>query len=294
MYYRRKILLALLDTFGGQLSKLELQKLLFLFMQQREEKLYSFVPYKYGCYSFQSNADLSTMQKYGQVIGDNKTWRKLDKLDYRKEINNSDRIIISQLYARFKDTAPLEITKFTYRNFPYYAIKSTIVHKLLNTEEQKKVAQAVPATDEQALYTIGYEGISIEDYLNKLIKNDIKVLCDVRRNPISMKYGFSKNQLSGFCKALDIKYIHFPNLGIESNKRKSLNVQEDYDILFDEYKSTILSTNVSDQRDIVELIDTELRVAVTCFETNIHQCHRFHLANSLQNFNGRDFKVIHI
>jgi len=294
MYYRRKILLTLLDTFGGELDKLKLQKLLLLFSQNREKNLYSFVPYKYGCYSFRANADLSTMQKYRQVIEENKTWRKLDKTDYRNELIQSDRNIITSLLEKFKDTAPLAITKHTYINYPYYAIKSTIAHKLLNKEEQNKVKETIPISNETALFTIGYEGISIEDYLNKLIKHDVKILCDVRRNPISMKYGFSKNQLSGFCSALGIKYFHLPNLGIESEKRKELTTQKDYDSLFDDYKELTLSNNLSDQQKIIDLITKESRVAITCFEANIHQCHRFHLANSLQKFNGREYKIIHI
>ena len=294
MYYRRKILLTLIDVFGGELDKLKLQKLLLLFSQKREENLYSFVPYKYGCFSFQANADLSTMQKYRQVIEGNKTWRKLDKTDYRSELTQSDRNIIASLFAQFQHTAPLALTKHTYINYPYYAIKSTIAYKLLNKEEQNKVKQIIPSSNETALFTIGYEGISVEDYLNKLITNDIKVLCDVRRNPISMKYGFSKNQLSGFCLSLGIKYIHLPNLGIESEKRQKLNTQKDYDSLFDEYKHLTLSNNLMDQQKIIDLINDESRVAITCFEANLYQCHRFHLAKSLQKFNGREYKIIHI
>jgi len=62
MYYRRKILLAILEAFGGELEKLQLQKLLMLFSEEQEEKAFHFVPYKFGCFSFQANADLSTMK----------------------------------------------------------------------------------------------------------------------------------------------------------------------------------------------------------------------------------------
>jgi len=135
---------------------------------------------------------------------------------------------------------------------------------------------------------------SIEKYLNKLIKNDIKVLCDVRRNPLSMKFGFNKKQLSGFCSPLGIKYLHLPKLGIESDKRKKLENQADYDSLFKEYKKNILKSNITDQQKIIDLINNESRVAITCFEANIHHCHRFHLSKSLQKFNGREYKVMHI
>jgi uncharacterized protein (DUF488 family) len=144
------------------------------------------------------------------------------------------------------------------------------------------------------LFTIGYEGISLEEYLNKLIKNDVKVLCDVRNNPLSMKYGFSKSQLERTCNALEIKYFHLPDLGIISEKRKNLDVQSDYDLIFEEYKSEVLCKNKLDQLKIIELLGKYGRVALTCFESDLHKCHRFHLANSLEQFDNWDYKTIHI
>lgn len=58
MYYRRKILLSLLEVFGNDLEKIRLQKLLLLFTQKQETAAYDFVPYKFGCFSFHANADL--------------------------------------------------------------------------------------------------------------------------------------------------------------------------------------------------------------------------------------------
>lgn len=55
----------------------------------------------------------------------------------------------------------------------------------------------------------------LEQYLNKLIENDVKVLCDVRRNPISMKFGFSKHQLIKACNGVGIEYKHIPEVGID-------------------------------------------------------------------------------
>lgn len=51
MYYRRKILMTILEKSPNrQISKLSLQKILFLFSLQKEE-YYSFIPYQYGCFS---------------------------------------------------------------------------------------------------------------------------------------------------------------------------------------------------------------------------------------------------
>jgi uncharacterized protein YwgA len=87
MYYRRKIILSLIQVFEGELEKIQLQKLLFLFTRlQKEKKAYDFVPYKFGCYSFQANSDLSTLKKYGIVSETNKSWKKEDEINYLVEL----------------------------------------------------------------------------------------------------------------------------------------------------------------------------------------------------------------
>jgi hypothetical protein len=71
MYYRRKIILGLLEIFDGKLKK-TVQKLLFILSRYQEKPSFEFVPYKYGCFSFQSYADLRTMIKYRLVKEDTK------------------------------------------------------------------------------------------------------------------------------------------------------------------------------------------------------------------------------
>lgn len=78
MYYRRKILLALLEVFDNKLEKISLQKLLMLVSKQQEKPDFHFVPYKFGCFSFQANADLVTMTKYNQVKAEGNYWLKTD------------------------------------------------------------------------------------------------------------------------------------------------------------------------------------------------------------------------
>ena len=89
------------------------------------------------------------------------------------------------------------------------------------------------------LFTIGYEGLSVEAFTNALLKNDVRLLCDVRKNPLSRKYGFSKSLLEHIMGTVGIEYIHFPDLGIESSRRSSLETQEDYKSLFVNYTKTL-------------------------------------------------------
>src|ERR1035437_10039817 len=191
MYYRRKILLSLLQAFDGELDKMSLQKLLFLFSRQQSEKSFHFVPYKFGCFSFQANADLSTLVKYNLIADSCANWKKADSVDYFKELKAKDQIAIRYIKSQFGAYSKDELVMLTYRNYPYYAINSTIASSILNNEELEKVMKQRPSKQEIVLFTIGYEGISLEEYLNKLIINDVRVLCDVRKNSLSMKYGFS-------------------------------------------------------------------------------------------------------
>ena len=294
MYYRRKIVLAVLEAFGGELEKLQLQKLLMLFTVHQAEKSYHFVPYKFGCFSFQANADLSTMRKYEQVAETDKTWKKTDQETYWEKLKPEDRKAISKLKASFGGKTSEELIRYTYVNFPYYAINSTVSDRYLNALEKSIVKAQKPKSEKKALFTIGYEGLSLEEYINKLLAADVKVLCDVRKNSFSMKYGFSKSQLQMACDGFGIRFIHIPEVGIVSDKRKELNTQSDYDALFEDYRKTILPQTLTQQEEILNLIKSHDRVAITCFEADICQCHRKHLADVLIQSIGDNVQLIHL
>ena len=165
---------------------------------------------------------------------------------------------------------------------------------MLSEAEYQAVSNARPQLNGSVLFTIGYEGVSLEQYLNKLIINDIKLLCDVRKNASSMKYGFNKSQLQNACEGVGIKYVHIPDLGIESNKRQELHTQSDYDKLFQQYRNDTLTKTSSRQEYIIELLKTNKRVALTCFEANICQCHRKHLAEALTELPDFNYELRHI
>jgi uncharacterized protein (DUF488 family) len=200
MLYRRKIVLALLQAFDNQLEKIALQKLLFLFTSRQEKPDYDFVPYLYGCFSFSASADLSAMIRNGNLSEDKSHYTNLEKTNYIKTINEKDKKILIDIKNKYGALSSKSLMKLTYLNYHYYAINSRTAKELLNQEQYNNVLLAKPSNDSTVLYTIGYEGISLEAYLNKLIKNDVKVLVDVRNNAMSMKYGFSKSHLSKFCE----------------------------------------------------------------------------------------------
>ncbi|MDR9399257.1 MAG: DUF488 domain-containing protein, partial [Salibacter sp.] len=60
MFYRRKVILGLIELLGGEVEKLRFQKLLFLYAMRKQQPEYDFVPYKFGCYSYSAKADMNT------------------------------------------------------------------------------------------------------------------------------------------------------------------------------------------------------------------------------------------
>lgn len=190
MFYRRKVILGLLETFGNELEKIRLQKLLFLLSRQQAKADYDFVPYKYGCYSFSANADLTTMVKRGILTETESDFKKNETTPYFKSLKPADQKNIQEIKNRYGAMNGVSLMKHTYINYPFWAIKSRKAKEILEETYYQKVLNAVPVSDETVLFTIGYEGISLEENLLRLIKNDVKVLVDVRRNPLSMKFGF--------------------------------------------------------------------------------------------------------
>jgi len=294
VFYRRKIILALLQLFDGQLDKIRLQKLLFLFTLKQAKTEYDFVPYKYGCYSYSANADLTTMVSKGLLAESQKHFAKLDKTDYLKLVKPEDLKHLQQVKAEYGKMSANTLMKHTYINYPFYATRSEVAADILDKAELEKVKAAKPNSTKTVLFTIGYEGISLEEYLVRLLKKDVKVLVDVRNNPLSMKYGFSKTLLKRYCESLGIKYVHVPEVGIQSEQRQELNTQADYDKLFTVYRNQNLRKTTKAQTEILNLLKENKRIALTCFEANICQCHRKHLAEAIENLPGFEYKIEHI
>ncbi len=234
------------------------------------------------------------MVKKGVLTETESSFILKEKTNYFKELKKKDQNLLLQTKELYGKKSTNSLMLHTYLNFPYWAINSIRAKEMLNIEQLERVEKSRPKSQEIILFTIGYEGISLEKYLNRLIKNDVKVLIDVRRNPLSMKYGFSKSQLQRYCSNIGIEYIHFPEVGIQSEQRQELNTQKDYDNLFVDYCKNNLTKTSSTQEKILDLLIENQRIALTCFEANICQCHRKHLAEAIEKLPNFRYNVKHI
>jgi hypothetical protein len=275
-YKRQQFLLSFIQELDEPCTAVELQKLLFLYLTYNNFEYYDFVPYRFGGYSMQVAADIKSLALLGWIKNTEGiiqyTGSKKQDFSLPHPIKEIGITIKKQLPHKRKD----ELIKFVYQRYPYYAINSTIAESLLTKEDFAPIRaekNRLKGKIDQVLFTIGYEGKSIEAYLNSLIQNNIAVLCDVRYNPLSRKLGFSKNKLQKYLKNIGIEYVHIPELGIPPKKRASLSTTKDYHELFIDYQ-TSLTQREKALNQVYTLLQTKNRIALTCFECEPEMCHR--------------------
>ncbi len=144
------------------------------------------------------------------------------------------------------------------------------------------------------LFTIGYQGRSIEDYLDMLSRAHATLLCDVRRNAISRKRGFSKSALAIACEQLGIRYEHLPDLGIGAERRRLAQTARGRQLLLAEYRRDDLAQRPASVEKIVRWATSGERVAVTCFERDPRSCHRSLVAAEVERLGGANITTEHL
>lgn len=293
MFYRRKILLALTEVFGGKLKRTELQKLLFLYCQETQNSHYDFFPYKYGSFSFLVRQDKYVLTKLG-FLGNQNDYELCSNQSFLDKVNEKEKRNLKSFASRYKNFKGNTLVRYVYLKYPHYTCQSQVIEKILTPDEIAQVSNWWNLDKTQCLFTLGYEGLSIDAYLNKLILNNIKLLVDVRKNPISMKYGFSKTKFRSYLENARIKYVHIPEFGIPSNLRQDLDSPEAYEKLFKYYSSEILPKQLEAIKKLKILINKYKRVVLTCFEKEHYKCHRHKISEHLVKSHNSNFKTVHL
>jgi hypothetical protein len=297
LFERQKCLLALVDSLGGDVGALDFQKLLFLYCREVETTpSYEFVPYHFGGFSFTSYADKRRLIDQGLLVEEERCWKLTPAGRRVANVAPMVRMRMDQFakcHAKLRGDA---LVAEAYRRHPFHAIRSEMAERVLAGEAGALAAiNAVrPAPGLPGVCTIGYEGSSLEGYLNRLLNASVTLLCDVRRNPLSRKYGFSKSTLAKSCEGLGIRYEHLPELGIASDERQQLRVPADYEALFAAYKRDNLPRQNEALKKIAAWVQDGQRVALTCFERLPEHCHRHCVAESLVRTFGRKFAPQHL
>jgi uncharacterized protein (DUF488 family) len=152
------------------------------------------------------------------------------------------------------------IIEAIYDAFPEYTIFSEI-------DRRKEYTR-----DETGFISIGYQGISVDRFIGLLIDQKVQTVVDLRRNPSSMRYSFSRKRLRENLSRFNIDYVHIPELGIASEERTNLTTLEDYQALFGRYEKELGEENPL-VKEIV-LMGQEGKIAMMCYENDPNFCHR--------------------
>ena len=273
MLTRQKILISLLKAVDRPVNRLELMKWSFLLRHESKTQggasFYDFLPYHYGPFSFSLYQEIGKLQDQGFVKQSDDTHWEIGEVAGQspgRELDNDATSLAKQHAGTSVDNLLDEI----YSKYPQFTVNSKRL-------QLAKRAIAVPA-----VYTSGYEGLSVDGFLNRLIESGVQQLVDVRRNPIARRFGFHKSTLKRLCESLDIAYFHLPELGIPSDKRRSLDTQDDYDRLFADYCQTTLESEAVAIDSVTDLVNSKPSVLV-CMEAKPQCCHRSHLAKVVSN-----------
>lgn len=297
LFERQKRLLALVDALGGEVGGLDFQKLLFLYCREVEETpTYEFVPYRFGGFSFTSYADKRRLIERGLLADEERSWKLTPAGQTAAKVDSRVRMGMDRFVKAHEKLRGDALVAEAYRRHPYFATRSEMAARVLacDTLALMAVEAARPSASRPGLCTIGYEGRTLERYLNRLIQDGVSLLCDVRRNAFSHKYGFSKNTLAKACEGVGIGYEHLPELGIASADRRELKTQADYDALFAVYERESLPKQTAALAKIRAWILGGERVALTCFEKLPRQCHRHCVAEALERKHGKELHAVNL
>ena len=136
------------------------------------------------------------------------------------------------------------------------------------------------------LFTIGYEGSTLERVLTAVRDAGVRMLVDVRAVAASRKPGFSKRQLAASLGETRIGYVHLQGLGTPTAGRLAVRAGR-ADVM-----RTIFAEHM--QSDVAQFdlsnavaLASERAICLLCFERDHAVCHRSIVADLVVSRTGQ-------
>ena len=142
---------------------------------------------------------------------------------------------------------------------------------------------------ERTVFTIGYEGKSIDEFVAQLKKAKVKRVVDVRHITSSRKRDFSKTRLSELLGKSGIEYVGMRDLGTPDEIRRFYRGGGDVKEFRRRYEEYL--KKVPEAIDRLESAVKEKTTAIMCYENDIATCHRFVLAKRMEK---KGFEVVNL
>ncbi|MBD1555109.1 DUF488 family protein [Pseudomonas typographi] len=135
-----------------------------------------------------------------------------------------------------------------------------------------------------ALFTAGYEGLTIDSFIERLKKAKVAKVLDVREYPLSRKAGFSKKSFAERLANAGIDYEHIPALGCPKPIRNQYKVDGSWSLYTSGYRA-YLGTQHAAVWGVIEQASRQ-HVCVVCFEADAQYCHRSLIAEAAWQLAG--------
>lgn len=128
------------------------------------------------------------------------------------------------------------------------------------------------------ILTIGYEGVSLTNFIATLKAHRVRQVLDVRELAMSRRRGFSKTALSLALAGAGISYAHEPALGTPRWLRHRLRDDGNVAGFRKDFRRQLAA-----KRPVLDSLAGSLsgRVALLCYERNPLECHRSLVAAAL-------------
>src|SRR5438067_7534712 len=144
-------------------------------------------------------------------------------------------------------------------------------------------------TKKLRIFTIGYEGATVAEFLAALRQADVRAVIDVRARPLSGRPGFSKSSLRAALDEAGIEYVHLKALGTPAEGRAAARAGRHADLERIYAGQLELPEAMVQAAQMLELA-RDNPSALLCMEREPAHCHRTLLLDAV----APDAEVVHL
>jgi uncharacterized protein (DUF488 family) len=143
------------------------------------------------------------------------------------------------------------------------------------------------------IFTIGYEGASMDAFIAALRKAGVALVLDIRAAPVSRKKGFSKTPLAQHLAEAGIGYRHLRGLGTPKQGREAARAG-DHDTF-----ERIFTTHLEEPDALLDLSEAlglaeAQAICLLCLERDPEQCHRLIVAERMAKESGQNIRHLFV
>jgi len=139
------------------------------------------------------------------------------------------------------------------------------------------------------IFTIGYEGATVDGFIGALRKAGVALVLDIRAAPVSRKKGFSKNHLAQHLSEAGIGYRHLRGLGTPKQGREAARSGDHQSL------ERIFRHHLEEPEALLDLgealgLAAAQPVCLLCLERDPEQCHRLIVAERMAKEGGQPIR----